>query len=76
MNDQIWMQELDQMCRRDLQYQIWLKKAKELEPAYEQLRRSLAEEQREILDQYLMVCEEMDHTRQTLAYHLGSRHSR
>lgn len=71
MDEQNWMDALERMCGEDTWYQHWLTKAKELEPAYEQLREKLAEEDRQLLDRYLMACEEMDNTRQRLAYKLG-----
>ena len=74
MEEQAWAEEMLQLCRKNEWYQQWLQKAKDLEPGYEQIRGNLSEEQREILDRYIMACEEMDHIRQILAYQLGKRH--
>ena len=71
MDERTWLDALEQMCREDDWYRQWLKKATELEPAYERIREKLNEADREILDQYIMACEEMDNTRQLLAYKLG-----
>lgn len=73
MDEQNCIDALEQMCREDDWYQQWLNKAKALEPAYERIREKLAEADREILDQYIMACEEMDNTRQLLAFELGMR---
>lgn len=74
MEEKSWQEMLDGMCREDRWYQQWLERAKELEPAYEQIREKLPEEQNQILDQYIMACEEMDYVRQLLAYQLGRNH--
>ena len=73
MEDQVWMDELNMICREDSLYQHWLARAEELEPAFELLRGVLSEGQRETLDQYIMACEELDHVRKVLAYQLGRR---
>lgn len=67
MEEKIRMEQLEELCRKDSWYQQCLRKAEQLEPAFEQLRSSLDEGQREILDQYLMACEELDHARLLLA---------
>ena len=71
-----WVEELDQMCRGDNWYQLWLARVEELEPAYEQVRVLLEETQREALDQYVMACEELDHARVVLSYQLGRSHGK
>lgn len=76
IEDQIWVEELNKMCREDDRYQLWLAKVTELEPVYEQMRELLAQKQREVLDQYIIACEELDYTRQGLSYRLGKIHGR
>lgn len=76
MEEQNWEEELNQMCREDDRYQLGLASVEGWEAAYEQTRALLGEEQREILDQYVIACEELDHARQILAYQLGRIHGK
>ena len=71
-----WMEELDQICRKDAWYQLWLARVEELEMSYEQVRGILDKTQKESLDRYIMACEELDHARIALAYQLGRVHGK
>ena len=63
-------QELENAAGQDLTYQQLLTACREFEPKYEQIRAKLSKDDREQLDQYIALCEELDHRRIWLALHL------
>jgi len=76
MESSQWEKELTNQAKMDVQYQIWLQQLKQLEPNYQLLRTVLSEDQCSLLDNYISICEEMDHTLMRLAYELGFAHGR
>ena len=49
------------LLKKDPMYQELLKKCGELEPEYERIMNTLSEEDRDILDRYIGICEELEH---------------
>ena len=66
-----WMDELTEQAKMDMLYLQSLTRVKETEPAFLALRDSLPEEQRELLDQYIAACEELEHALAPIAYRMG-----
>ena len=67
-----WMKR---MCQRASQMPDIIQKLEEVEKwehAYFELRNSLTEEQRTILEKYITACEELDHAMLCLAHEEGS----
>ena len=56
-----WMKELLEFVQEDPEYQEKLEAVKQAEPAFLALREMLTEGQRQVLDEYLSACEELDH---------------
>lgn len=61
-------QQLLALVRADSFYQQLLRECIALEPQYQTIKATLPENQQEILDQYISLCEELEYRRTTLAF--------
>ena len=61
MEKQCWYEALLEQAKNDSQYQSCLEELKRLEPEFLAWRDTLEENRRNILDDYLSACEELDH---------------
>ena len=61
-------QQLLALVRADSFYQQLLGDCIALEPRYQAIKDSLPEDQQEILDTYISLCEELEYRRTTLAF--------
>ena len=66
----IYEERLQQALARDAEYQALLKECRGLEEEYNQILDSLSLLDRELIERYIMLCEELDHRRAYLAVHL------
>ena len=66
-----WLKLASDRAATDETYAHYHCLALELEPDFLRLRSSLSEEDRNLLDQYLTACEEMDNALTRIAYALG-----
>ena len=66
-----WINELIQRAAIDHQYQQMLEIVKGKEAKFLNVRNSLSPEQRDIIDDYIAACEELDHILTGIAYTLG-----
>ena len=60
-------QLLIELTRRDVFYQQLLKECEELTPCYKRILHTLPEEDRQILEHYICLCEELEYRRTCLA---------
>jgi len=67
MNQEQWENQLTQMAKNDPWYQELLKECEEAESDYLRIRNSLPQEDREKLDHYISLCEELGHRMTWLA---------
>ena len=56
-----WMEYLIERAKVDPQYQSCLEEVKRMEPEFLAWRDTLEENRRNVLDDYLSACEELDH---------------
>ena len=71
-NDSVYP-NLVQMSKEDASYCGYLRKIKTLEPRYLEIMESLPENDREIVEAYIMYCEECGYRFAQLAYWYASR---
>ena len=67
MKQDYWDQILLEAARKDDHYQKLLRACREAEADYTAIRDSLSEDQREQLERYISLCEELQHRLTTLA---------
>ena len=67
MKQDYWDQILLEAARKDNHYQKLLRACREAEADYTAIRDSLSEDQREQLERYISLCEELQHRLTTLA---------
>ena len=65
--------KIARMAYADTFYQVMLKECEELGKEYERIREILSENDKEILDRYIALCEELEHQRGRMAYAVGTQ---
>lgn len=73
MNDTNWELELAALAKGDEWYQELLGKLTGLEPEYIRIRDALPREDRDRLEAYISLCEEMQYRMTVLAYKMGRK---
>ena len=66
--------ELYEILRHDPTYLACLKRLQQLEAGYNRIFRALNQEDHQILDEYISICEEIDDLMCATAYRLGKNH--
>lgn len=69
-----WLMELAELLRLYPHYSECMQTLEHLEPRFQCIRGKLSSQERELLDRYISVCEEMDDIMLRGAYELGRRH--
>ena len=64
-------QRLTETAKRDMYYLQLLTACMRLEPEYQRIISGLPAEEREVIQQYITLCEELDHRRCCIAMELG-----
>lgn len=64
-------QKLLAATKVDMEYRRLLAECQELEDAYTQIKDNLSEEDRELLERYIALCEELEYRRTCLAMEMS-----
>ena len=67
MKQDYWEQILLEAARKDQEYQCLLAQCRKAEKDYERILQSLSPDDREQLDRYITLCEELEHRLTLLA---------
>ena len=68
-----WISELTELVQKDENCQQCLNHVLQLEPEFEHIRNQLSNNDRETLDLYIAVCEELEHSHIYPAFVLGQK---
>ena len=63
--------KLSQLAKNDCEYQLLLNRCRKMEVEYLAIMNRLAEEERLCIDEYIVLCEELQYRMTQLAYGLG-----
>ena len=66
-----WTKELIERAKTDILYQQMLAEVKTREIEFLNICQALSREQKQIIDDYIAACEELDHILAGIAYTLG-----
>lgn len=74
MEEYPWLEALNRMEQNDPWRQECLARVKDLTADYEEACAVLTVQQRQVVEDYIAACEELEHASIFLAYSLGKKH--